>query len=101
MSIEYIRYKIPQDINESFLSDYEAASNYLRKSKYCLGYDLSRCVEEPDRYILRIQWTSTEDHLEKFRTSKEFQQFLPLIKPYIDNIEEMQHYELTKILLNK
>jgi quinol monooxygenase YgiN len=97
MVIEYIRYKIPRERQAQFLSAYAAASKSLDSSEYCHGYELTQCEEEPDRFILRIQWTSTEDHLKKFRASTQFQEFFPRIKPYLDNIEEMQHYRFTQV----
>jgi len=92
MTIEYVRYRVPEGKEASFEADYTAAMKFLAASEHCLAADLSRCEEEPDRYILRIEWTSTADHLEKFRNSEEFRSFLPLIRGYIDDLEEMQHY---------
>ena len=100
MIIEYIRYKIKAETHSDFVSAYEAAAQSLRASEYCHAYELSRCEEEPERYILRIEWSSTKDHLQGFRKSKEFQSFLPHIKPFIENIEEMQHYQKTVVCSN-
>ncbi|MEI2776121.1 MAG: VOC family protein [Tetrasphaera sp.] len=36
---------------------------------------------------------SIGDHLEGFRRAPEFAHFLSLVAPFIDQIEEMQHYE--------
>jgi len=97
MSIEYIRYKIKPDAHSEFVAAYEAAVQSLESSEYCCGYELAQCEEEPERYILRIEWSSTQDHLNGFRKSKEFKSFLPHIRPYIENIEEMQHYSKTVV----
>jgi len=98
MSIEYIRYKIKADSHDEFISAYKAAAQSLDNSEYCLGYELSQCEEEPERYILRIEWTSTKDHMQGFRKSAEFKSFLPHIRPFIDDIEEMQHYQPTAVV---
>lgn len=63
MVIEYIRYKIPVEQQELFLNDYKLASKSLDSSEYCCGYELTHCEEEIEKFILRIKWTSTEDHL--------------------------------------
>ena len=94
---EYIRYRIPPAQHAAFLSDYAEAAQHLRASAVCLGYEMSRCEEEGDCFILRIVWQSTADHLGVFRGSAEFRGFLPLIKPYIANIEEMRHYAPTDL----
>lgn len=91
-TVEYIRYRIPHERAGEFLDAYRAASTPLKASEYCLGYDLTQCVEEPDRFILRIRWTSVDDHLEKFRRSTQFRTFLSHIAPFVRDIEEMQHY---------
>ncbi len=108
MIVEYIRYKLnklAEDSHESLLTNFEAAyraaSSSLDASPHCLSYELSRCVEEQDRYILRIEWDSVEGHLTGFRRAQEFAPFLAAIRPYIGQIEEMQHYALTPIVASK
>jgi len=54
-------------------------------------------VEEPDRYLLRITWTSQRDHLEGFRKGPHFAGFLADVRPFIEHIEEMQHYTDTAV----
>ena len=45
------------------------------------------------QFILRIEWTSAEDHMQKFRKSEEFRAFFAHIRPYLKDISEMRHYE--------
>lgn len=54
---------------------------------------MCRCVEDPGQFILRIEWSSAEDHLQRFRGSEEFKAFFALIKLYLQMIGEMRHYE--------
>jgi quinol monooxygenase YgiN len=96
--VEYIRYSIGADRADAFLRSYEIAANSLRQSLVCLAYELSRCSEAPEAYILRIEWESTDAHLKGFRVSAEFKTFFEAIKPYIKDIEEMRHYEPTAVL---
>jgi heme-degrading monooxygenase HmoA len=97
MITEYIRYNLPTGLNAQFETDYIKAKDFLQESSICMGCDLTHCEEEPQRYILRILWTSTEDHLKIFRSSEEFKGFFTLVKPYIPHIEEMQHYQPTAV----
>jgi quinol monooxygenase YgiN len=108
MIVEYIRYKLseqPAEFGESFAGAFEAAYRAaalsLDASPHCLGYELSRCVEEQSRYILRIEWDSIDGHLTGFRRSPEFSSFFAAIKPYVGQIEEMQHYMLTSVVATK
>lgn len=90
MIIEYIRYEIA-DV-AAFTQAYERARGALDVSKHCLAYELSQCVESPASFILRIEWDSAEGHLQGFRKSAEFAEFLTAVRPYINDIREMRHY---------
>lgn len=93
MVIEYIRYRIPEQQASAFLQAYRQAQYALQASPHCLNYELSRCLEEPERYVLRIEWDSVEGHLQGFRRSEAFRAFLSHVRPFVAQIEEMQHYE--------
>jgi hemoglobin len=91
MIVEYIRYRVPTD-PDAFEAAYTRACAALRASPQCLAYELSRCEEAPEHYVLRIEWTSTADHLQGFRRGPEFGPFFREIRPYVEQIEEMRHY---------
>lgn len=97
MSIEIIRYRIAPGDEPAFEAAYAEAQRYLATSPACRAYELLRCEEEPARYLLRIEWTSTPDHLEGFRRSAAFPAFLALVRPFVPALEEMQHYHPTAI----
>ncbi len=92
MIVEYIRYTIPPEQREAFIRDYAAAKEPLLRSPFALNCEISQCSEEVSQFIVRIEWTSADDHLQKFRASAKFREFLPLIRPYITMIDEMRHY---------
>ena len=93
MIVEYLRYSVPEERAEAFVADYEAAAGPLMASEHALSFDLCRCVEDATQFILRIEWTSAEDHFQKFRGSAEFREFFGHIRPYLDQIDEMRHYQ--------
>ena len=94
MIVEYIRYSIPLEQAGQFEAAYATAEQWLLPSPHCLGYELSQCVEDPTQFVVRIEWSSTEDHLQGFRKSECFPPFLAAIRPYIASISEMRHYAL-------
>lgn len=96
-TVEYIRYRIPEDRSAEFLAAYTRAASRLAAAPQCVDYELARCEEDFEHYILRITWTSTKDHLEGFRRSELFPEFLAEIRPYIENIDEMRHYTPTAV----
>jgi hemoglobin len=97
MTIEYVRYRIDAATAPTFEDDYRRAGQHLAASPNCLGYELARCAEEPDRYVLRVHWDSIDGHLEGFRRSAHFREFFSAIRPYVSAIEEMQHYTATDV----
>jgi len=96
-TVEYIRYRIPEDRSAEFLAAYTRAAVQLAAAPQCVDYELARCEEDFEHYVLRITWTSTEDHMEGFRSSDLFPDFLAEIRPYVEHIEEMRHYKPTTV----
>jgi quinol monooxygenase YgiN len=95
MIVEYIRYKIDPDHTGEFEDAYRRAGALLDASPHCLRWEAARCVDEPEKQIVRIEWDSAEGHLQGFRQSEDFKPFLALTQPFYKNIEEMTHYQVT------
>lgn len=101
MIVEYIRYTISAVHGGEFEAAYARAEPSLNASPECLGYELSRCTEEPSSYVLRIEWDSVEAHLEGFRKGPQFRAFYAAVKPFVSEIVEMRHYAPTDIVGQK
>lgn len=97
MIIEYIRYRVAEDLLDGFELAYERAATALRAAPQCVDFELSRSVDEPNRYLLRITWTSVDEHLRGFRGGPLFSGFFGEIKQYVEDIEEMRHYGRTSV----
>jgi heme-degrading monooxygenase HmoA len=98
MVFEYVRYTIPPERSEEFEKAYARAASALAASEHCLGWELSRCVEAPEHYILRLAWDSLEGHEQGFRSSAQFRDFLAAVGPFVGSIDEMHHYTMTSTL---
>jgi quinol monooxygenase YgiN len=99
MIVEYIRYEVADP--SAFMSAYEEGRRALDASPHCIAYELSRCVEDASSFILRIEWDSLDGHLQGFRKSPVFTSFFAAVRPFVDEIREMRHYELTSITSRK
>lgn len=97
MVVEYIRYRIGSERQGEFEEAYQRAQAPLDASQHCVSYELSKGVEEPENYVLRIEWDSVEGHERGFRQSPEFKDFLADIRPFVGDIEEMRHYAPTEV----
>jgi quinol monooxygenase YgiN len=95
MVVEYIRYEISADRADEFDEAYRRAARSLDASEHCERYEVSRCTEDPTQQIVRIEWDSEEGHLGGFRQSPEFRSFFEAVGPFVHDIEEMRHYEVT------
>ncbi len=93
MVIEYIRYRIDDARRDGFERAYAEGSRSLEASSHCLAYEVGRGVEDPESYIVRIEWDSVEGHEQGFRKSPEFGKFFVAVKPFFDDIQEMRHYD--------
>ncbi|NUS15037.1 MAG: antibiotic biosynthesis monooxygenase [Streptomyces sp.] len=98
MIVEYIRYRIAAPQREEFEQAYLRAAVPLGLAEQCVDYELARCAEDPGAYVLRIRWTSAEDHLGGFRRGEHFAAFFAEIKAYVESVEEMRHYETTDVV---
>src|SRR5512133_2202535 len=95
MVVEYIRYTIDEGRAQAFAEAYRQAAVALEASEHCQRYEVARCVEEPSQQIVRIEWDSEEGHLSGFRQSPEFRSFFDAVGPFVNDIEEMRHYNVT------
>jgi heme-degrading monooxygenase HmoA len=95
MIVEYIRYKIDPTRRAEFDDAYRRAGVLLDSSPHCERWEAARCTDEPEKQIVRIEWDSTEGHLQGFRQSADFKPFLEATQPFYKDIEEMIHYEVT------
>lgn len=95
--VEYIRYRVGEGRQAGFEDAYVAAGAVLARSPQCVDYELARSLDEAACYVLRITWTSAEDHLQGFRAGELFPEFFAAIQPYVGDIEEMRHYQCTRV----
>jgi heme-degrading monooxygenase HmoA len=94
MVIEYIRYTVPAGDQHAFEHAYQRAGAVLDRDEHCRAYQVSRGVEEPAHYTVRIEWDSVEGHEHGFRSGPNFREFFVAIRAFVENIDEMKHYEL-------
>ena len=93
MIVEYIRYTVADEKRgEDLVTAYKQASQALDAAPECIRYELAVCEEDPTSYILRIEWRSTEEHLQGFRKGVHFPPFFRAIGAFVKEITEMRHY---------
>lgn len=97
MIVEYIRYILTAHTPDELIAAYGLAGQHLDAAPECVDYELAQCVEEPASLVLRIRWASADAHMAGFRRGPHFPPFLTAIRPFITEIAEMRHYEVTNV----
>jgi quinol monooxygenase YgiN len=95
MIVEYIRYSIEDGRADDFQAAYRRAADALEASEHCERFEVSRCTEDATQHVVRIEWDSEEGHMSGFRRSPEFRGFFEAVGPFVQDIEEMRHYQVT------
>jgi quinol monooxygenase YgiN len=65
----------------------------IRKHPECISANVTRCVEQPQRYMVRVKWTSLEAHTVDFRGGPLFPQWRGNINGLIAGTPEVFHYQ--------
>ena len=54
---------------------------------------LERCIEQPNRYLLLVEWDRLEDHTEGFRGSPEYEEWRALLHHFYDPFPTVEHFQ--------
>jgi len=57
-----------------------------------VSLELQKCIEQPNRYALLVQWARLEDHTVGFRQSAEYQRWRALLHHFYDPFPQVEHY---------
>lgn len=57
------------------------------------SHRLLRCIEDPNRYLLLVEWDTLEDHTEGFRGSPEYQEWKGLLHHFYEPFPDVDHYD--------
>ncbi|MFJ8065311.1 antibiotic biosynthesis monooxygenase family protein [Psychrobacillus sp. NPDC096426] len=90
------------EVNPGTQKDFEfafkKAAVFISQAKGCLGYEMQRCVENENKYLVMIKWETIEDHIIHFKNSEAFSEMKELIGPYYLNRPLVEHYEIVNLL---
>ncbi|KXV26770.1 hypothetical protein AD936_20165 [Gluconobacter japonicus] len=70
------------------------AAEIFKAARGCLGMHLQRSVENRSKYLLIIEWSNLEDHMEIFRKSEGFKRWRELVGVYFDKSPNADHTEI-------
>lgn len=58
-----------------------------------ISHQLQQCIENPNRYLLLVNWQTIEDHEVGFRQSPEYQEWKALLHHFYDPFPMVEHYQ--------
>lgn len=97
MVTAHVVYRLKPDQFDAFQSAYRAAGQILQVVPGCQGLSIHHCIEDPERWTIQIRWVSVNAHTNDFKASPRFAEFLSLVAPFKDNMQEMRHFEETSV----
>ncbi len=65
----------------------------IRQQAGCISATVTRCIEQPERYMLRVEWVSLEAHTVDFRGGPLFPQWRSNIAGLFVGTPEVFHYK--------
>ena len=81
---------------EEFELAFSKAKEIISSMKGYISKEKKKCVENPNQYLLTVNWQSLEDHEIGFRKSKEYQEWKALLHHFYDPFPTVKHYESIK-----
>ena len=70
------------------------ASTVASQAAGMLGWNVNRCIESPERYVLQIFWATLEHHTVGFRQGPLFAQWRAIVGPFFAQPPLVEHFEL-------
>lgn len=56
------------------------------------SHELQRCIEQPQRYLLLVNWATLEDHTVGFRQSAQYQRWKAMLHHFYAPFPTVEHY---------
>jgi heme-degrading monooxygenase HmoA len=92
MIVELAQLTITPGRESEFEAAFKDAIKWAADSQGYLAHELRRSLENPGRYVLRIEWATLEDHTIGFRGSPAFTQWRAAVGPFFDSAPVVEHF---------
>ena len=77
---------------------FQQAKDIIAGSPGFRSLRLARCLEQPSRYLLLVEWDCLEDHTVGFRGSAAYHAWRRLLHHFYDPFPTVEHYEDIAVL---
>jgi heme-degrading monooxygenase HmoA len=76
-----------------FEAAFDQAKGIISSRAGFRSLDLQRCLENPARYFLLVEWDRIEDHTEGFRGSSEYAEWRRLLHHFYEPFPTVEHFQ--------
>jgi len=90
--LEHAMLEVRPGQEHAFEVAFAKAQNIISAAGGYRLHRLERCVEQPNRYLLLVEWTTLEAHTVGFRSSAEYQQWKALLHHFYDPFPTVLHF---------
>jgi quinol monooxygenase YgiN len=90
-AIELATFRAKPDHGDAMADGLRTAAGVIAEADGCLGATAMRCIERPDEFILRAEWTAVEKHFE-FRDSADFPRYRAHFGDHLEELVGFAHY---------
>jgi heme-degrading monooxygenase HmoA len=78
--------------SEAFEAAFAQAQTIIASMPGYINHQLQKCLENPQRYILLVNWQTLEDHTHGFRGSPQYLVWKALLHNFYDPFPVVEHY---------
>lgn len=75
-----------------FERDFAFAGQYISSIEGYISHTLQKCIEDPNRYLLLVEWENLESHTIGFRTSEVYLKWKALLHKYYSPFPVVEHF---------
>lgn len=93
MIIEHALLHVISHQTDDFEAAFADAKSIISSMPGFVNLTLSRGIEQPDVYLLLVEWERLEDHTEGFRKSNRYQEWKTLLHQFYEPFPVVSHFD--------
>ena len=94
MILEIATLDVRPGMTQEFERAFTRAAPIIASVPGYVSHQLQHCIENANRYVLLVNWTSLEAHTVGFRGSPQYQEWKTLLHHFYDPFPTVEHYAL-------
>ena len=92
MIVEHALLHVIPARTDEFEAAFADAKSIIASMPGFVNLTLSRGIEQPNTYLLLVEWERLEDHTEGFRKSDEYQKWKTLLHHFYEPFPVVEHF---------